>query len=61
MKQVEINDTLYGPEEVLDHRERLIELRNHALKQNSFEWAVLLSVTIGLLQVLAAELNGDSK
>lgn len=57
VKQVLINDTLYGPEEVDDHREQIIELRDHALKNNQFEWAIILSITVALLATLSSELN----
>lgn len=58
MKQVEINDTLYGPEEVHEHRELIIQLRDNALKQGNMEWALILSITVALLQVLQSELEG---
>lgn len=60
-KAVQINDTQYGPEEVLDHREVVIQLRDSALAAGQMEWALHLSITVALLQVLASELNGDYK
>lgn len=53
-----VNDTKFGAQEVLEHRLRIIALRDEALRQDDFEWAVTLSVTIGLLNVLADALVG---
>lgn len=52
-----INDTHYGPKEVLEHRELIIQLRDEALKQNDFQWSVTLSITVALLHRLAVELE----
>lgn len=53
----ELNDTLWGKAEVLQHREEIIELRDHALLANDFHDAVLLSLTTGLLLKLADHLE----
>lgn len=57
MKQLLINDTLYGPEEVLAHRLILIQSRDEALRHNDFESSIFLSITVALLSHLAEELN----
>lgn len=50
---IHLNDTDYTPELIREHREQIIQLRDSALKNNHFEWAIILSVTIGLLEELA--------
>lgn len=52
-----INDTMYGPKEVESIREEIIELRNGALSSGQMQWALLLSINIALLQVLAQMLD----
>lgn len=52
-----INDTMYGPKEVEDIREEIIALRDNALKVGQMQWALLLSINIALLQVLAQMLD----
>lgn len=61
MKRPVINDTTFGPEEVMEHRKLIIELRDGALKQNDFQWAVILSVTVGLLNAFATLLKEQDK
>lgn len=41
-----------GPEEIKQHREMLIILRDAALKANNFEYAVGLSHIIAILAIL---------
>lgn len=52
-----INDTMYGPKEVESIREDLGALHDSALSNGAMEWAVLLSINIALLQVLAQMLD----
>lgn len=40
-----------------DHRDAIIELRNAALEQNAFSWAVLLSHNIAILAALISYLK----
>jgi hypothetical protein len=59
MKPFDLNDTTWDSAEVEKHRNTLITMRDTILKENDFEMAVLLSVTIGLLHHLANELRID--
>lgn len=52
-----IDGTMYGPKEVESIREDLGALRDSALSNGAMEWAVLLSINIALLQVLAQMLD----
>lgn len=47
--EFEMNDTHWDKRLVLAIRENMIELRNEALKQAEFSWAIHLSMCIGLL------------
>jgi hypothetical protein len=59
MKPFTFNDTTWDTSAVLEHRLRLIELRDEALKVQEWEITLLLSITIGLLHELAKELSTD--
>jgi len=59
MKPFDLNDTTWDSAEVEKHRSTLIIMRDAVLKENDFEMAVLLTVTIGLLHHLANELRID--
>lgn len=60
MKSFELNDTRWDAEAVREHRESIIELRDAALEAGAMDWALILSVTIGLLHHLGLELTkGD--
>ncbi len=56
MKRPVIADIEYGPNEVEQIRNAVIELRDEATKQAAFDWSVTLSHTIGLLGALKTEL-----
>lgn len=60
MKTVLVNDTVYDAEGVRKHREHIIDLRNSALDNANFDWAVILSITIGLLHELSKTLEEPS-
>lgn len=53
MKAVTVNDTAYDAETVRAHRDLIIQLRDEALRQNDFEWSIILSCTVGLLFEMA--------
>lgn len=50
---IHFNDTDFDVEAIREHRKLIIALRDKALVQNDFEWAVILSITVGLLAALA--------
>lgn len=50
---IRVNDTDYDASRIRDNRAHIIWLRDVALKDNDFDWAVVLSVTVGLLDALA--------
>lgn len=49
----EVDGVDYTPEGIRDLRKELIILRDEALAQNEFRWAVILSHTVVLLAWLA--------
>lgn len=49
MLQIKTADHIYSKEEVQDLRESLIAIRNEALKQNDFNWAVALSHCVAVM------------
>ncbi len=55
-----INDTEYTPEKIREHKNYIIELREAAIKQHEFDWSLILSVTIGLLNELAKRVEKES-
>jgi hypothetical protein len=51
----------FGPEEIEDNRSSVIKLRDEALKQNSFGYAISLSHTIALLAELKRRVEAEPK
>lgn len=58
---IHLNDTDFTPARIREHRELVIKIRDQALKDNNFEWAVILSITIGLLFELAKKEEEHAK
>ena len=50
---IRLNDTDYTSSLIREHRKKIINLRDVALQSNHFNVAVLLSITVGLLEELA--------
>ncbi len=59
VRQVLIAGQLYGPEEIAEIRQDIINLRDNALSMGAMEWAVLLSHVIGLLLCMQNIFDGD--
>lgn len=59
MKTFRLNDQNMGPAAALRHRQVLIELRNAALDQMAFDYAVVLSEIIGMHCGMAEEIWGE--
>ena len=55
MSTIEVAGVPYNREESEHLRQRIIDLRNGALEQNSFDWAVTLSHVIGWMAVMMEE------
>lgn len=55
MRTLHAAEMEYGPEEILALREDVIQLRNEALKQSEFTWAVCLSHVIALMHAFAED------
>lgn len=60
MQPIKFDGMEFGPQEIVANREVLIQLRDSALKNGMFAWAVHLSHTIAILAVLAALMKEDS-
>lgn len=55
MKKISIGDMVITKAVLVDNREKLIVLRDHALKEALFDWAVPLSHTIVVLSHVIEE------
>ena len=56
MSQITFDGMTFGPDEIRSNRQKIIELRDTALKKNDFDYAVVLSHTVALLEVLAKQI-----
>lgn len=50
----------YDADMIREHRNLIIELRDEALRQDDFEWAVNLSNTVALLAEFANLIEGET-
>lgn len=57
--KIYLDDMKFGKAEILANREHVIALRDSALKEDQFDWAVILSHTVGLLHHLAEAVDGE--
>lgn len=55
--KIEFDGMVFGKAEIEDNRQHLIVLRDAALKENQFTYAVALSHTLAILAVVAEEVD----
>lgn len=59
MIKIEVSDVAYGPAELRDLAAQLAIVRNGALEAAAMDWAVILSHSVGVLNVLADQLGAE--
>ena len=55
--RIEVAGQVYGSQELKDLATAIVPLRDGALEQNQFQWSVLLSHVIGVLNTVAVEVE----
>lgn len=60
MEQFTIGDQTIDADEVRALRENIIVIRDHALKEANFDWAVILSNTVAILAHVADKMEAHA-